>query len=104
MEVKQTAAMAMKYKGTIIGIKSAHFAGPEWTPYERAEEVGKMANIPVMVDFGSNQKMGRTIMELFTKYFRPGDIFTHMYGGVRGEYDETPRDRARRWSRAESAA
>ena len=88
MEVKQTAAMAMKYKGTIIGIKSAHFAGPEWTPYERAEEVGKMASIPVMVDFGSNQKMGRTIMDLVTKYFRPGDIFTHMYGGVRGEYDE----------------
>jgi dihydroorotase len=88
MEVKQTAAMAMKYKGTIIGIKSAHFAGPEWTPYERAEEVGKMASIPVMVDFGSNQKMGRTIMDLVTKYFRPGDIYTHMYGGVRGEYDE----------------
>ena len=88
MEVKPTAAMAMKYKGTIIGIKSAHFAGPEWTPYQRAEEVGKMASIPVMVDFGSNQKMGRTLMELFTKYFRPGDIFTHMYGGVRGEYDE----------------
>jgi dihydroorotase len=88
MEVKQTAAMAMKYKGTIIGIKSAHFAGPEWTAYERAEEVGKMASIPVMVDFGSNQKMGRTIMDLVTKYFRPGDIYTHMYGGVRGEYDE----------------
>ena len=87
MEVKQTAAMAMKYKGTIVGIKSAHFSGPEWTPYERAEEVGKMAGIPVMVDFGSNQKMGRTIMDLVTKYFRPGDIYTHMYGGVRGEYD-----------------
>ena len=89
MEVKQTAAMAMKYKGTIIGIKSAHFAGPEWTPYERAVAVGKMANIPVMVDFGSNVKMNRTIMDLVTKYFRPGDIFTHMYGGVRGEQDQT---------------
>jgi dihydroorotase len=89
MEVKQTADMAMKYKGTIIGIKSAHFSGPEWTPYERAEAVGKMASIPVMVDFGSNQKMGRTIMDLVTKYFRPGDIYTHMYGGVRGEYDAT---------------
>ena len=21
------------------------------------------------------------------KYLRPGDIFTHMYGGVRGEFD-----------------
>jgi dihydroorotase len=87
MEVKPTAAMAMKHKGTIIGIKSAHFSGPEWTPYERAVAVGKMAGIPVMVDFGGNVKMNRTIMELVTKYFRPGDIFTHMYGGVRGEQD-----------------
>jgi dihydroorotase len=87
MEVKQAAAMAMKYKGTIIGIKSAHFAGPEWTPYERAVAVGTMASLPVMVDFGGNVKMNRTIMELVTKYFRPGDIFTHMYGGVRGEQD-----------------
>ena len=27
MEVKPTADMAMKYKGVIIGVKSAHFAG-----------------------------------------------------------------------------
>ena len=47
-----------------------------------------MAGIPVMVDFGGNVKAGRTIMDLVTKYFRPGDIYTHMYGGVRGEYDE----------------
>jgi dihydroorotase len=87
MEVKQTAAMAMKYKGTIVGIKSAHYSGPEWTPYERAVAAAGMAKIPVMVDFGGNVKMGRTIMELVTKYFRPGDIFTHMYGGVRGEQD-----------------
>jgi dihydroorotase len=87
MEVKPTADMALKYKGTIIGIKSAHYAGPGWTPYERAEAAAKLAGIPVMVDFGGNVKNGRTIMELVTKYFRPGDIFTHMYGGVRGEYD-----------------
>jgi dihydroorotase len=89
MEVKSTAAMAMKHKGTIIGIKSAHYSGEGWAPYERAVAVGKMASIPVMVDFGGNVKMGRTIMELFTKHFRPGDMFTHMYGGVRGEQDET---------------
>jgi dihydroorotase len=88
MEVKPTADMAVKHKGTIVGIKSAHFSGPEWTPYQRAVEVGKIAGIPVMVDFGGNVKMGRSIMDLVTKYFRPGDIYTHMYGGVRGEYDE----------------
>ena len=40
MEVKPTADMALKHKDVIVGIKSAHFNGPEWTPYERAEEVG----------------------------------------------------------------
>jgi dihydroorotase len=87
MEVQPTAEMAMKHKGVIIGIKSAHYSGPGWGPYEKAEAVGKMANIPVMVDFGSNLRNNRTIAELFTTYFRPGDIYTHMYGGVRGEQD-----------------
>jgi dihydroorotase len=87
MEVQPTADMAMKHKGLIVGIKSAHYSGPGWGPYEKAEAVGRMANIPVMVDFGSNLRNNRTIAELFTKYFRPGDIFTHMYGGVRGEQD-----------------
>ena len=61
MEVKPTADMALKYKGVIVGIKSAHFTGKEWTPYERAEEVGRIAKIPVMVDFGSNVRAGRTL-------------------------------------------
>lgn len=87
MEVQPTADMALKHKGLIIGIKSAHYSGPGWGPYEKAEAVGKIANIPVMVDFGSNLQNNRTIAELFTRYFRPGDIFTHMYGGVRGEQD-----------------
>jgi dihydroorotase len=87
MDVKATADMAIKHKGVIVGIKSAHFAGPEWTPYEKAEEVGKLASIPVMVDFGSNVRQGRTLEALFTKYFRKGDIYTHMYGGRRGEQD-----------------
>jgi len=87
MEVQPTAEMALKYKGVIIGIKSAHFNGPEWTPYEKAEEVGRLASIPVMVDFGGNVRAGRSLYDLLNKYFRPGDIFTHMYGGVRGEQD-----------------
>jgi dihydroorotase len=87
MEVRPTADMALTHKGVVIGIKSAHFTGPEWTPYERAVEVGRIADIPVMVDFGSNVREGRTIAKLFSDYFRPGDMFTHMYGGVRGEQD-----------------
>ena len=87
MEVKPTADMARKYKGLIIGVKSAHYSGPEWAPFERAVEVGKIENIPVMVDFGSARV--RKVGELFSRIFRPGDIWTHMYGGSRGEQDPT---------------
>ena len=84
MQAKPTADMALKHKGVIVGVKSAHYSGPEWDPYARSVEAGTIANIPVMVDFGSARV--RTIAELFTKYFRPGDIYTHAYaGGGRGE-------------------
>jgi dihydroorotase len=73
MEVKPTADMALKHKDTIVGIKTAHYAGPEWAPVERAVEAGTIANVPVMVDFGSN-KPERPIDELVTKKLRPGDI------------------------------
>src|SRR4051812_47310866 len=86
MEAKPTADMARKYPGLIIGVKTAHYSGPEWAPVERAVEAGTMANIPVMVDFGAN-KPERPLAELVTKKLRPGDIYTHMYSGLRNEQD-----------------
>jgi dihydroorotase len=86
MEVKPTADMALKYKGLIVGVKSAHYSGPEWAPFERAVEVGAIANIPVMIDYGSNRPE-RPLRELLTRVLRPGDIYTHMYSGLRGEQD-----------------
>jgi dihydroorotase len=84
MQVEPTAALALKHKGLIVGIKSAHYAGPEWDPFIRSVEAGKIADIPVMVDFGSAKV--RTIAELFEKHFRPGDIYTHCYAyNGRGE-------------------
>jgi dihydroorotase len=46
-----------------------------------------MANIPVMVDFGANRPE-RPMSELVTKKLRPGDIYTHMYSGLRNEQTE----------------
>ena len=40
MEPKPTAEMALQPQGVIVGIKTAHYAGPEWTPVERAVEAG----------------------------------------------------------------
>lgn len=88
MDVKATASMARAHEGIVVGIKSAHYNGKDWIPYERAAEVGRLTGLPVMVDFGGNVRAGRTLMELFTRHFRAGDIYTHMYGGRRGEQDE----------------
>ncbi|MEO8126499.1 MAG: amidohydrolase/deacetylase family metallohydrolase, partial [Bryobacteraceae bacterium] len=55
MEAKPTAEMALKYKGVVVGVKSAHFAGPEWKPYEQAVEAGTLADIPVMIDYGTKR-------------------------------------------------
>ena len=52
MDAKATAEQAERYKGIVVGVKTAHYTGPDWTPVERAVEAGTTANIPVMVDFG----------------------------------------------------
>ena len=67
-------------RDTIVGIKTAHYAGPEWAPVERAVEAGTAADVPVMVDFGRNQPE-RPLAELVTTKLRPGDIYTHVYSG-----------------------
>jgi dihydroorotase len=78
MDAKMTGEFAKKNSGVIVGIKLAHFSGPDWTPVDRSIEAGKLADMPVMVDFGrSNPPL--SIEELFLKHFRPGDIFTHCY-------------------------
>ena len=49
MDAKATAQRAQEYRGTVVGIKTAHFAGPEWVAVDRAVEAGTLAPIPVMV-------------------------------------------------------
>jgi dihydroorotase len=88
MQAAPTAEMAKKHPGVVVGIKTAHYAGPEWTPVEQAVEAGTLANIPVMVDFGAN-KTERPVAELVTKKLRPGDIYTHVYSGLRNELLDT---------------
>jgi dihydroorotase len=96
MEVKPTADMAVRHKGLIVGIKTAHYAGPEWTPVERAVDAGTQANVPVMVDFGANRPE-RPMAELVTKKLRPGDIYTHAYSGLRNELNDSGRVNPGMW-------
>jgi dihydroorotase len=88
MQAAPTAEMALRHKDLIVGIKTAHYAGPEFTPVERAVEAGTIARIPVMVDFGNNYPE-RPLAALLTQKLRPGDIYTHVYSGLRGELDPT---------------
>jgi dihydroorotase len=88
MDGEATARMAARYPGLIIGIKTAHFAGPEWKPVEQAVIAGTKANLPVMVDFGADRPT-RPLYDLLNKKLRPGDIYTHMYSGLRQEQDLT---------------
>jgi dihydroorotase len=90
MAAQPTADMARRHPEIVVGVKTAHYAGPEWTPVERAVEAGTMANVPVMVDFGA-KRAERPIAELLTRKLRPGDIYTHVFSGVRGELEESGR-------------
>jgi len=82
MDGKLTAQVARQYKDYIVGVKVAHYVGPEWTPVDEAVKAGQLAGIPVMVDFGSSTPP-LSINELFFKHLRPGDIFTHCFGQLK---------------------
>lgn len=81
MDPEKTAEMARRYKDVVVGIKIAHYAGPDWGPVEKAVRAGTLANIPVMVDFATFRPE-RPFQELVLKKLRPGDIYTHTYLSV----------------------
>ena len=83
MDAKLTAMRIRQHPGVIVGIKVAHYAGPEWDPVTRAVTAGRDTNVPVMVDFGGHTPP-LALDELLLKHLRPGDILTHMYANVRG--------------------
>lgn len=83
MDAKLTAMVAKQYPGVIVGVKLAHYHGFDWIPTEHAVEAGKLANIPVMIDFGGSDPE-LSIETLFMEKLRPGDIFTHTYAHVNG--------------------
>src|SRR5699024_6340321 len=41
MDAKLTAMRIRQHRGLIVGIKVAHYSGPEWAPVDRAVEAGK---------------------------------------------------------------
>jgi dihydroorotase len=83
MDPKLTAMRAREHKSLVVGIKVAHYAGPEWDPVTRAVQAGREADVPVMVDFGGHTPP-LSLEDLLMKHLRPGDILTHTYAHVGG--------------------
>jgi dihydroorotase len=78
MQPEPTADVAKRNSDVVVGIKIAHYAGPEWIAVDRAVQAGELAHIPVMVDFATFRKE-RPFQDLVLKHLRPGDIYTHTY-------------------------
>jgi len=81
MNPEMTAHMVTRlYPDILVGIKSAHYWG-DFTQVDKAVEAGKLANVPVMVDFGEHDPTN-SIKSLFLEHLRPGDMFTHTYAHI----------------------
>jgi len=75
---EEVAKVARKNRDVVVGVKSAHYQKPDWASVDRAVEAGKLAGIPVMVDFGWFLPE-RPYWQLVTEHLRPGDLSTHCF-------------------------
>jgi dihydroorotase len=96
MDPALVVAMAKKYPETIVGVKTAHYAGHEWIAVDNAVKAGTAANIPVMVDFGVFH-IERPHEELVLSHLRPGDMYTHLYLPAVPMLDEAGKVRQYLW-------
>ncbi len=83
MDAGSTAECVRRAGGLLVGIKVAHYMGPEWIPVDRAVEAGRTAGVPVMIDFGGHRPP-LSLHDLLLEHLRPGDIFTHCFAQVSG--------------------
>jgi dihydroorotase len=83
MDARLTAMRIREHRNLIVGVKVAHYAGPEWDPVTRAVEAGRLTGVPVMVDFGRHTPP-LALEDLLLTHLRPGDILTHTFAHVSG--------------------
>jgi dihydroorotase len=85
MDVQSCAETIRKFPDILVGVKTAHYwtekpwdaEHPPWAAVDRAEECGRLAGVPVMVDFWPRAE--RSYADLILKKMRPGDIHTHVF-------------------------
>ncbi|HEY9430594.1 MAG TPA: amidohydrolase/deacetylase family metallohydrolase [Blastocatellia bacterium] len=93
MDPQRAAEMARKHPEAIVGFKTAHYAKPDWKAVDRVLEAGRLANLPIMVDYGQVLPE-RPHEEFYLKKMRPGDIYTHIYRKFDPTLDENGKVRA----------
>jgi dihydroorotase len=89
MQVEPTVRVAQQHPDVIVGVKTAHYMGPEWDPVDRAVQAAGQFGGVVMVDYGGCRDCedrntfhpARPFEELVMEHLRPGDMYTHAYLG-----------------------
>ncbi len=87
MDTDKASATAREHNDVVVGIKTAHYQGPEWISVDRCLEAAEKASLPVMIDFGFFKKE-RPYYKLLTEKLRPGDISTHVFRGPTPWFDK----------------
>lgn len=81
MAIEMAANTALENKEHIVGFMLSHPKKADWIPVQKVVKAGKLADMPVMVDLGEAKL---PIEDLFSKYLRPGDIYTHVFAELEG--------------------
>ena len=86
MDPDKTAGVARENEDVVVGIKTAHYIGPEWISVDRTLAAAERAETRVMIDFGYFRKE-RPYYQLLGEKLRPGDISTHIFRGPTPWFD-----------------
>ena len=86
MDPDKTAGVARENEDVVVGIKTAHYIGPEWVSVDRTLAAAEKAATRVMIDFGYFRKE-RPYYQLLGEKLRPGDISTHIFRGPTPWFD-----------------
>ncbi len=86
MDPDKTAGVARENEDVVVGIKTAHYIGPEWISVDRTLAAAEKAATRVMIDFGYFRKE-RPYYQLLGEKLRSGDISTHIFRGPTPWFD-----------------
>jgi dihydroorotase len=75
MDARMTALVVQQYPDIIVGVKIGHYRGTDWTPFERAAEAARMADVPLLVEC----HLPMYPLEQILERMHPGDIYTHSF-------------------------